>query len=71
MGDDEPMAPPVVCWFECVRDAAAPGGARFIKHEIDADSGVGTQLFVGAVNADSKPDIAVANKHGVFVFLQQ
>jgi hypothetical protein len=68
MGDDEPMAPPVLCWFELVREASAPGGARFVKHEIDADSGVGTQFWTGALDGDAQTDIAVANKHGVFVF---
>jgi len=71
MGDDEPMAPPVLCWFELVRDSSAPGGARFVKHEIDADSGVGTQFWTGALDGDAHPDIAVANKHGVFVFTRR
>ncbi len=68
MGDDEPMAPPIVAWFELVRDEAAPGGARFVKHEIDADSGVGTQLWTGRLDDDDREDIVVGNKHGVFVF---
>jgi hypothetical protein len=70
MGDVEPMAPPIVAWFELVRDKAAPGGARFVKHEIDSDSGVGTQFWTGDLNADGRIDIAVANKHGAFVFTQ-
>ena len=68
MGDDEPMAPPVLCWFELVRDPAAAGGARFVKHEIDADSGVGTQFWTGDLDGDTHADIAVGNKHGAFVF---
>lgn len=68
MGDDEPMAPPVLCWFELVRDGAAPGGARFVKHEIDADSGVGTQFWTGDLDGDAHPDVAIGNKHGAFVF---
>jgi hypothetical protein len=71
MGDDEPMAPPMLAWFELVRDPAAPGAARFVKHDIDADSGVGTQLWTGLLNDDDKPDIVVGNKHGVFVFTQR
>ena len=71
MGDDEPMAPPVLCWFKLVRDKSAPGGARFTKHEIDADSGVGTQFWTGALDGDTRTDIAVANKHGVFVFTRR
>lgn len=71
MGDEDPMAPPVLAWFRLVRDAAAPGGARFAKHEIDADSGVGTQLWTGLLDADDAPDVVVGNKHGVFAFTQR
>ncbi len=70
MGDEDPMAPPVLAWFRLVRDASAPGGARFVKHEIDGDSGVGTQFWTGDLNADGRNDIAVSNKHGAFVFTQ-
>jgi len=65
------MAPPVLCWFKLVRDASAPGGARFVKHEIDNDSGVGTQFWTGRLSADAKPDVIIGNKHGAFVFLQK
>jgi hypothetical protein len=71
MGDDEPMAPPMLAWFELVRDPAAPGAARFVKHDIDADSGVGTQLWTGLLDHDSTVDVVVGNKHGVFVFTQR
>ena len=71
MGDEDPMAPPVLCWFRLVRDPAAPGGARFVKHQVDADSGVGTQLWTGALDGDARPDIVVGNKHGVFVFTRE
>lgn len=67
--DDEPMADPVLCWFELSRDGK--GGASYTKHLIDADSGVGTQFFTGKVNQDNKPDIVIGNKHGVFVFTQK
>jgi hypothetical protein len=68
-GDEDPGAEPVLAWFELSRDGR--GGANFIPRRIDADSGVGTQFFVGKVNQDAKPDIVVANKHGVFVFTQK
>ena len=60
----------MLAWFRLVRDASVPGGARFVKHEIDNDSGVGTQFWTGDLNADGRIDIAVANKHGAFVFTQ-
>jgi hypothetical protein len=42
-----------------------------IPHEIDNDSGVGTQVSAGDVNKDGKIDVIVGNKKGVFVFLQE
>jgi len=68
-GDVEPNAPPVLYWFELVRDGQ--GGARFVAHEIDADSGVGTQVTVGDLDGDGKLDVIVANKRGVFAFVQR
>jgi hypothetical protein len=68
-GDIDPNAPPVLYWFQLVRDGS--GGARFVAHAIDDDSGVGTQVTVADLNADAKPDVIVANKRGVFVFRQK
>ncbi len=66
--DEEPGAPAVLYWFQIKRDGK--GGADFIPHQIDDDSGVGTQVSVGDVNKDGKMDVMVGNKKGVFVFLQ-
>ena len=71
MGDEDPMAPPILAWFELVRDAAAPGAARFVQHRIDEDSGVGTQFWTGDLDGDGRPDVVVGNKHGVFVLTQR
>lgn len=68
MKDDEPNAPPVLYWWELKRDEK--GGADFIPHLIDDDSGVGTEVTAGDVNGDGMPDVVVGNKKGVFVFLQ-
>lgn len=68
-GDPEPNATPVLYWFRLVRDGK--GGATFEPHLVDDDSGVGTQVTVADVNGDSRPDIVVANKRGVFVFRQK
>jgi hypothetical protein len=68
-GDPEPNAPPVLYWFKLLRDGK--GGATFEPQEIDADSGVGTQVTAGDVNKDGRPDVVVSNKRGVFVFRQQ
>lgn len=67
--DDEPNAAPVLYWFEIQRDGQ--GGAKFIPHLIDDNSGVGTQVTPGDVNKDGKMDVVIGNKKGVFVFLQE
>jgi hypothetical protein len=67
--DEEPDAAPVLYWFELKRDGK--GGAAFIAHLIDDDSGVGTQVTTGDINKDGKIDVLVSNKRGVFVFTQQ
>ncbi|MBN2475147.1 MAG: VCBS repeat-containing protein [Pirellulales bacterium] len=68
-GDKEPNAPAVVYWFQLQRDA--DGSARFTAHQIDDDSGVGTQVAAAHLNADKTPDVIVGNKKGTFVFLSQ
>ncbi len=67
--DDEPSADPVLYWFQLKRDGK--GGAEFVPHLIDNDSGVGTQVTTGDINKDGKVDVIVANKRGVFVLTQQ
>ncbi len=60
--------PAMLYWFELRRSGGSP---EFIMHEIDNDSGVGTQFEVTDMNADGKLDIVTSNKKGVYVFLQQ
>ena len=59
--------PAMLYWFELRRPSGTP---EFILHEIDNDSGVGTQFEVVDMNADGKLDIVTSNKKGVHVFLQ-
>lgn len=66
-GDPEPMAPPVLFWFQLVRDS---NETYFQPHLIDTASGVGTQFVVRDMNKDDRPDIVISNKSGVFVFTQ-
>ncbi len=66
-GDVDPMAPAVLCWFTFKKD-----GDKVVweKHQIDHDSGVGTQFEVADVNGDKLLDVIVSNKKGVYLFEQ-
>lgn len=68
-GDAEPTAPAVLYWFELKRNADKT--VQWIGHQIDNDSGVGTQVVAGEINGDGTPDIVVGNKKGTFVFLSE
>jgi hypothetical protein len=68
-GDKEPDAPAVVYWFELRRDKEK--GAQFIPHQIDDNSGVGTQVTAADLNGDGTPDVIVGNKKGTFLHLSQ
>jgi len=60
--------PAVLYFFETVREN---GRVRFVPHLVDTDSGVGTQVTVGDVSGNGRPDIVVGNKKGGFVFFQK
>jgi hypothetical protein len=66
-GDVNPGDPAVLVWFELQRKGKE---VKWIKHEIDNDSGVGTQFIVADLNNDKRPDIVTSNKKGVFVFIR-
>jgi hypothetical protein len=67
-GDADPNTAPLLYWFEAKKNG--DGMVRFVPHEIDSDSGVGTQFVVTDVNGDKLLDVVVANKKGVFLFEQ-
>jgi len=67
-GDINPSDPAVLVWFELQRKGKE---VLWVKHEIDNDSGVGTQFVVADINRDKLPDIITSNKKGVFIFTQQ
>ncbi len=66
-GDADPSAPAMLYWFEAKK---TDGVTSFTPHEIDDDSGIGTQFVVADVNGDKLPDIVVSNKKGTFLFEQ-
>ena len=67
-GDPESGAPAVLYWFELKRTGTT---AEFIPHLVDNDSGVGTQITAGDLNADGKLDIISSNKKGLSIFIQK
>jgi len=66
-GDPDPAGTPYLYWFKLHR---GPGGVHWTAHRIDDASGVGTQIAVGDVDGDRRPDVVVGNKKGGFVFIQ-
>jgi hypothetical protein len=69
-GRSEPGAdmPAVVLWFELSRKDGKPVWTR---HQIDDDSGVGTQFEVVDLNGDKLLDVVVSNKKGTHYFQQE
>jgi hypothetical protein len=61
--------PAMVFWYEVQRPAK--GQVHFVRHDVDDDSGIGTQFEVRDMNDDGKLDIITSNKKGVHVFWQQ
>ena len=68
-GDAEPNAAAKIYWFEAKK--AADGIISYTPHEIDDDSGVGTQFEVLDFNGDGLLDVIVSNKKGVFLIEQE
>jgi hypothetical protein len=66
-GDARPDDPAIVAWFELQRLGGKP---QWTMHEIDHDSGVGTQFEVADVNADGLLDVVTSNKKGTHYFEQ-
>ncbi len=61
--------PALLIWFELQRPE--PGKVEYRMHEIDNDSGVGTQFEVCDFDDDGLLDVVTSNKKGVHLFLQR
>ena len=61
--------PAMLCWFELRRPGK--GKCEFHLHEIDRDSGVGTQFEVCDLDRDGLLDVVTSNKKGVYAFVQR
>ncbi len=59
--------PAMLCWYELQREGRE---VRWVRHDIDADSGVGLHFRIVDLNGDGRPDIVTSNKKGVHVFVQ-
>ena len=64
-GDVEPDAPAIALWFELKRGA---GGAEFVPHVMDNDSGAGTQITAVDLTGNGRMDVLTSNKKGVFIY---
>jgi hypothetical protein len=64
-GSDQPAR---IYWFEAKK--GTDGLISFTPHEIDDDSGIGTQFTVTDVNGDKLPDVVTSNKKGTYLFEQ-
>jgi len=66
--DPRSFEPALLCWYQrSLRD----GEPSWIKHEIDANSGVGLHVRIVDIDRNGRLDIVTANKRGLHVFLQQ
>ena len=66
--DPDPRGAPVLYWYRTVRDPKAPGGADFVPHLIDNDSGVGSDVLAVDLNHDGAIDIVSATRFGTSIF---
>ena len=64
----DPYGAPVLYIYRTVRDAKAPGGARFVPELVHNRSGVGSSFDIVDLNRDGRRDIVTATGFGTFVF---
>ena len=67
MGDPDAVARRCSTSFRLNRGTK---GVTWEPHLVDSEVGLGRQFVATDLNGDGKTDIAVASKHGVFLFMQ-
>ncbi|HEV2597826.1 VCBS repeat-containing protein [Sphingopyxis sp.] len=67
-GDPDSWGPPVLYWYETVRDPSAPGGAQFVPHLIHNRSGVGSELLAADLDGDGHSDLVTSTRFGTAIF---
>ncbi|GMU21314.1 MAG: hypothetical protein AMXMBFR13_14070 [Phycisphaerae bacterium] len=66
-GDPGLDEPALLAWWELQRDGKQ---ARFVRHVIDEDSGVGYMVTPVDIDRDGDRDVLTSNKKGLFLFEQ-
>jgi hypothetical protein len=66
--DPDSMGAAVLYWFKTIRDAKAPGGARFVPELIHNRSGVGSMITAVDLNKDGATDIIAGTNRGGHIF---
>jgi hypothetical protein len=66
--DPYTFGPPVLYWYETVRDPKAPGGGKLVPHLIDNRSGVGNTVLAVDLNHDGVMDIVTSTRFGTFIY---
>jgi len=66
--DPDPYGAPVVYWYKTVRDASAPGGARFVPQLIDNRSGVGSEIDAVDLDNNGTLDILTSTNNGTYIY---
>jgi hypothetical protein len=69
--DPDPYGPPVLYVFRTVRDAKAPGGARFVPELVHNRSGTGSDVATADLDKDGDIDIISSTNRGTFIFWNQ
>ena len=69
MLDPDEFGTPVLYWYE--KTKTPEGKIQFIRHLINDEVGIGRQITATDINNDGLMDIAVGNRNGVHIFMQE